>query len=152
MNVFVTVGTTRFDELFEALYQEKKPNWKLVCQTANPAIFYPEMICFDYANDIDKYIEVADVVVTHAGAGSVYSLLEKNKKLVVVPNLYRIDKHQSDLAEYVHKERYAISCFNMSDLGDCIELARTFQSQKYRKVEFFKGEEISAIINQVLHQ
>ena len=59
-----------------------------------------------FVKDIEKYYNWADVVITHAGAGTVYKLLEIQKKIIVVPNTERLDNHQLELADFVEKNNY----------------------------------------------
>lgn len=64
-------------------------------------------------NLIERYRDVGwvksnfHVAVVHAGAGTAFSFLEHGVPLVIVPNLQRIDKHQTDIATYLQKRNYA---------------------------------------------
>ena len=89
-----------------------------------------------------------ELIVTHAGAGSIYGLLEKGKNLIVVPNLERDDKHQSEIAKFVEDNNYALVCWDISDLPKLINKSRTFKKNKYDKTDFFKYDEIIRIIHE----
>lgn len=146
MNVFVTVGTTAFDELFEELASNDFPDSNFTCQTASDMPFSNKLNCFKFTENIEKYIEHADLVICHAGAGTVYQLLEMKKKIIVVPNLIRVDKHQDDLASFVEKNDYGICCRDLKLLKKLILKSAEYIPNKYEKVNFFKGKEISELI------
>ena len=85
MNILVTDGTTAFDELI-AVIDEKFEGDKsvdIVAQTSSSSIYTPKNFeSFRFSDDFQSYVDSADLIVTHAGAGSVYSMLENRKKLV----------------------------------------------------------------------
>ena len=141
MKVFVTVGTTRFPSLIR--YFDQPSRSEIVLQTADPGYQPKHVTAFDFTGDVRRYHEWADVIVTHAGAGSVYDLLERKRRIVVVPNLERSDKHQLDLARYVAAERYALVVERLSDHPDpdaLLDAAVAFNPRKYVKDAFFKAD------------
>lgn len=146
MNIFVTVGTTPYNTLFQHLSVIHSNNWHFDCQTADASLTYPNLHCFDYTNDWQSHVDQADLIITHAGAGSVYKLLERQKKIIVIPNLERIDHHQLDLASYVAKNGYALVCDSLANIEQVITEAEQFKPAHYQKVDFFKGDEIKQLI------
>jgi len=149
INVFVTVGTTEFDELIKAIDQACKnhPELKIVAQVSLSSTYQVRNIeHFEFSNDIKSYIDKADVIITHAGAGSVYSMLEQGKKLIVVPNLTRVDLHQVELANYVEKNNFAISCRTLEDLPGLIHSMDSRSFNPYIKEDFFGAELIRKLL------
>ncbi|MEZ8018169.1 PssE/Cps14G family polysaccharide biosynthesis glycosyltransferase [Vibrio splendidus] len=140
MNILVTVGTTAFDELI-AVIDEKFEGDKsvdIVAQTSSSSIYTPKNFeSFRFSDDFQSYVDSADLIVTHAGAGSVYSMLENRKKLVVVPNLTRADNHQIELAQYVQENNFAVSCFDLAELQSCINKAKSSEFEPYSCEKFF---------------
>ena len=149
INVFVTVGTTEFDELIKAIDQacKKHPELKIVAQVSLSSTYEVLNIeYFEFSNDIKLYIDKADVIITHAGAGSVYSMLEQGKKLIVVPNLSRVDLHQIELANYVERNNFAISCRALKDLPRLIHSMGGRRFNPYKKEDFFGAELIRKLL------
>ncbi|MCS0305990.1 PssE/Cps14G family polysaccharide biosynthesis glycosyltransferase [Vibrio diabolicus] len=139
---FYTVGTTPFPSLTAYLVDNfDVPGNEVFLQTAQSTnTQYIESVSF--ISDFEEKIEDYELIVTHAGAGSVYGLLEKGKNLIVVPNLERDDKHQIEIAKFVEENMYAIVCWDFLKLPELIESYKTFEKSEYRKDRFFKDKEI----------
>lgn len=144
MKILVTVGTTGFDELFRACDALDWNGHEVLFQIG-PSRYSPTLErAVRYTGNIKEAYGWADVVITHAGAGSVFTLLEMGRRIVVVPNLTRRDKHQSELARFVEANRFAIVAWSPDELGDALRRLDGFDFQPYRKREFFLGGELSA--------
>jgi beta-1,4-N-acetylglucosaminyltransferase len=140
INVFITVGTTEFDELIEFIDEISLnlPDFNMVAQISSSAVYSPKNITFfDFSDDFESYVESADIIISHAGAGSVYSMLEKGKKLIVVPNLTRADKHQLELANFVQTKNFSIVCYVLKDLEEAILRVNKTSFNVYEKDDFF---------------
>ncbi|CAM3223152.1 PssE/Cps14G family polysaccharide biosynthesis glycosyltransferase [Vibrio diazotrophicus] len=140
MNILVTVGTTAFDDLIKAVDERFKndENIKILAQISSSHKYTPRNFdSFEFSDSFQTYIDCADLIVTHAGAGSVYSMLEQGKRLVVVPNLMRADNHQIELAKYVQNNNFAISCFDLSEIECCINKAKDMEYTPYECERFF---------------
>ncbi|NQZ08441.1 MAG: hypothetical protein HRT35_14905, partial [Algicola sp.] len=115
ITIFVTVGTTAFDQLIEAVdAQLSGHQFDVTCQIANGK-YLPKIKHVRFAEDFSRRLVEADVVITHGGAGTVFELLEQGKKMIMVPNLFRVDKHQQDLANDVEQNGVAGVCWALSD-------------------------------------
>ncbi|MEL0615876.1 PssE/Cps14G family polysaccharide biosynthesis glycosyltransferase [Cobetia marina] len=146
MNILCTVGTTDFAELtlkMITLFDFAGSN--VVLQTAK-TYQTNHIESFAYSENINSYIAKSEIVVTHAGAGSVYQLLELNKKIVVVPDVYRDDKHQVEIARFVEDNYLGIVCWNLDSLESSLEEVTSKQFNNYVKDSFFKYDEINSII------
>jgi len=53
---------------------------------------------FQYAPNLEKLMDGADLVVSHAGAGSLFEALRLRRPLIAVPNPLLMDNHQAELA------------------------------------------------------
>ncbi|ENM3897635.1 hypothetical protein VCSRO82_2554 [Vibrio cholerae] len=140
MNILVTVGTTAFDELIATIDHlfEGDSSVNIIAQVSSSSNYISKNFkTFTFSDDFQSYVDAADLIVTHAGAGSVYSMLENGKKLVVVPNLTRADNHQLELAKYVQDNNFAVSCFNLAEIKNCIELAKNIEFFPYQCDKFF---------------
>ncbi|CAI5462151.1 unnamed protein product [Closterium sp. Yama58-4] len=113
-SVFVTVGTTRFDALVEVVDSrecraalKQRGFTSVVVQrgrgTYKPAEGDPDstgvtVTSFEFAPSMAPYIKQADLVISHAGSGSIFEALRASKPLVVVVNGALMDNHQRELA------------------------------------------------------
>ena len=105
MKIFVTVGTTKFDGLIEYIdnnFDSKK--YEVFFQIADGKYIPKNFPYVRFVSNIKNFFLKCDIVITHAGAGSIYELLELNKKIIIVPNLERKDKHQLDIALFMEKK------------------------------------------------
>jgi beta-1,4-N-acetylglucosaminyltransferase len=140
INVFITVGTTEFDDLIEVIdkISLNLPDFNMVAQISSSAVYSPRNITFfDFSDDFESYVDSADIIICHAGAGSVYSMLEKAKRLIVVPNLSRVDKHQLELANFVQKNNFSIVCNTLKELEGAILMINNTTFDVYTKDAFF---------------
>jgi len=112
--IFVTVGTTLFDKLISATTSQTALEWmvqngytKLVLQygkgsepkiptAASSKVLQIEQYRFRPTLDVD--MQAADLILSHAGAGTVLEAMKFQKKLVVVINTELMDNHQTELA------------------------------------------------------
>ena len=141
-NIFVSVGTTPFDELIKYVDKEVLDK-EIICQISNFAKYKPKNHkYFGFTKNIDEYYNWADLVVCHAGAGTVYKLLEMRKKIIVVPNTYRIDKHQNDLSRFIEEKNYALVCHDIDKLKYFIEQSSEFTPNQFLEKKFFVTDEI----------
>lgn len=131
MKVLVTLGTTQFDGLIK--YTDMNLTDHLVTIQTTSDIPLTNASLVHYTDDFISFCSEFDVIITHAGAGNVYTLLESGFKLIVVPNLERSDKHQSDLADFIEEKNYAIVCRDLSDLRRCVEKISIYSLDEYQK-------------------
>lgn len=80
-----------------------------------------EITAYRYKSSITDDLLSADLVISHAGSGSVMESLEANKKLIVVVNESLMDNHQLELAEKMYAENYLLYT-NCQGLPDKIDL------------------------------
>ncbi|TOL40263.1 hypothetical protein CGH98_24405 [Vibrio parahaemolyticus] len=73
-------------------------------------------------------------------------MLEKGKKLVVVPNLTRVDDHQLELAKYVQNNNFALSCSDLEKIKICINNVKDFEFKPYRCEKFFGHDIIRGLL------
>ncbi|WP_404341326.1 PssE/Cps14G family polysaccharide biosynthesis glycosyltransferase [Pseudoalteromonas mariniglutinosa] len=143
MRFFVTVGNTRFDSLFKTLdVIAKKSQHEFIGQIADGSYTPKNFETFTFSQDISRYIADADAVISHAGAGSVFRLLENHKKLIVVFNTDRVDEHQKDLASFVESELFALTCWDLSTLENLIKQLSVFTPKPYIKDDFHETAHI----------
>ena len=64
-------------------------------------------MAFSYSSNINKYIENVDLIISHAGTGSIIDCLHLNKPLIVIVNKL-MDNHQLEIAQQFTKLNYCI--------------------------------------------
>lgn len=144
MNILATVGSTPFDSLFLAIDSKLDPQeFKVDCQIAKGTFTPTKHHYFRFTDDIEHRYFEADIIITHAGAGTVFDLLEKQKKMVVVPNADRIDSHQLELAKYLEDNNFAVVCYDMDNLEAAIHQATVSEFEVYQRDEFNRYELIA---------
>ena len=122
--IFVTVGSTHFDALIDIIDSTEfielardKGYDKIIVQHGN---YHRECThvtkAFDYAKpaEIKEYFNGADLVIGHAGAGTILEVLGIGKPLFVVVNDSLMDNHQTELARAL-KENGVLVMSGVSD-------------------------------------
>lgn len=152
--IFVTVGSTKFDKLInrvlspEFLHKIHQSGFKkLIVQAGNSIV--PNLASTDlqieiykYKNDISLDAQSANLVISHAGAGTCLEMLRLKKRLLIVVNDCLMDNHQTELAEQLEQDGFAIvaSVDNLEDKFDLIR-GKHIQFKKFPK-QTYKFEEI----------
>lgn len=142
--VLVTVGTTPFNSLFETLEKCDIPDGlELECQIAAGTYVPQKFSYFRFSDDFEQKLKSADAVISHAGAGTVFNLLELGKPALVVANLERKDNHQIELARYVAQSKLALGVLQMDALQTAINQLPSFKPESYHKDLFFFQEQLN---------
>ncbi|NWS76291.1 ALG13 transferase, partial [Crotophaga sulcirostris] len=76
---------------------------------------------FRFKDSLAEDLRGADLVISHAGAGSCLEALEEGKPLIVVTNEKLMNNHQLELAKQLHRDGYVLCC-------NCSTLVETLQS------------------------
>lgn len=151
MRIFVTVGTFRFDELIKLVDNlASTSSHTFTCQLGCGEYKPKNCIWFEFSSNFEGFISDADLVITHAGAGTVYGLLEQHKNIIVIPNTFRVDQHQLELARYVNENNFALTCISLFELENALEQSSSFFDQnclRYSKEPFNKFDDILELIN-----
>ncbi|MFN7098188.1 MAG: PssE/Cps14G family polysaccharide biosynthesis glycosyltransferase [Gammaproteobacteria bacterium] len=138
--ILVITGTTGFDSLVRSIDEDRdlELQYDFVLQTGDGSYRPKHKKYFAFDKNLKDTLDQYNFFVTHAGAGSIFMLLEQKKRVLVVPNTERADKHQIELAQYVQAQRLCAVCFDVSQVTQAIrEIERRTQYlQPYEKVEF----------------
>ncbi|DAZ96347.1 TPA: hypothetical protein N0F65_007997 [Lagenidium giganteum] len=122
---FVTVGTTKFDALIQALDSDaclkalrKRGFTRVLMQIGHGTHVprakidaIPDMRIEHYRHNpqYKKDVEAADLIISHAGAGSIMDALSARKKLLVVVNTLLMDNHQTEVADAMAENQYCVA-------------------------------------------
>ena len=97
-----------------------------------------------------QYQQAADLVISHAGVGTLLSSLKMGKSVVAVPRYAKfgehIDDHQTQIAEVLSGEGYLYQVKDMADLGKVIALARENPLHK----EYDRPSNIGSLIKEFI--
>ena len=96
---------------------------------------------------LEELIKKADLIITHAGVGSIEMSLEQNKKVIAVPRLKKykehVNDHQKDIEGKLAEEGYLIGIDDVSKLNIALKKVKKFIPKKYEKP---KSDEIIYVI------
>jgi beta-1,4-N-acetylglucosaminyltransferase len=138
--VFVTVGSTKFEKLVDHVLADEILELlsrlgfdQIIMQVGNgqhknenltdrgPNMFqtkFKQNVSFyNYKTSIVDDLKAADLVISHAGAGSIIESLEQNKLVIVVVNETLMDNHQYELAQKMQSEHFLVYSL-CSDLAE----------------------------------
>lgn len=117
MRVLAITGTTEFtsleDKVSELAAQNK--NISLMFQKLGSERKYSNLTYVNFLRS-KFYWRDFDVVITHCGAGTVFSLLKDDYPFIAIPNLDRHDVHQLELFAWLKQNNYC-SCRQVGDLS-----------------------------------
>ncbi|XP_076309611.1 alg13 UDP-N-acetylglucosaminyltransferase subunit isoform X2 [Tachypleus tridentatus] len=123
--VFVTVGTTSFNQLIETVVTPEilqvlsKRGYEKILIQIGKGYFQPvqDGTCVEpvieyyrYKESIENDIREASLVISHAGAGSVLETLRARKPLIVVINETLMGNHQMELAYQLFQDGHLYYC------------------------------------------
>lgn len=85
--------------------------------------------------ELEKYQEKANFIITHGGVGSIIGALKKGKKVIAIPRLHKygehVNDHQMQIVETFEKEGYIIGINDVSELEKAIEKIGKFKPKEY---------------------
>jgi len=143
MKILVTVGSSPFNKLISAVDQfVSNDEYTVRCQISAGTYIPKKHKAFRFTSNFIDEIKQADLIITHGGAGTIYQLLELNKKFIVVPNTERIDNHQTDIANYITEKKLGLTCDNLDLLQVFIEKSTSLPPINYQKNPFFLTQSI----------
>ncbi|XP_065217155.1 UDP-N-acetylglucosamine transferase subunit ALG13 homolog [Planococcus citri] len=142
-NVFVTVGTTEFQNLIDTvtspdilqiLKRKGCKNLKIQYGSGDcsPSIDDDVIFieCYGYKDSLHDDMSEADLIISHAGAGTCLEALELRKPLITVINDELMHNHQTELAEKLSDEGYSFCC-------TCSSLSDVLQNSKFDNLKTF---------------
>lgn len=107
--VFVAVGTQKqqFDRLFKLIEESKILEGEEIIAQSGYTKFdtnKTKMLGFISQEDLDKYTNECDYIICHGGVGTIFTALNKKKKVLVVPRLKKYKEHKNDHQLEICKE------------------------------------------------
>lgn len=85
---------------------------------------------------LDKFQNEADLIITHGGVGSIISSIEKGKKVIAVPRMHEygehVNNHQKEIVKDFNDKGYIIGIEKVEDLKKAIIKLKDFEPKKYQ--------------------
>ena len=145
---FVTVGTTLFEALVEGCLSTACLDWltengftDLVIQFGKgkkpdvPPSSRIQIHCYAFQPSLAADMEASDLILCHAGAGTLTEALSLNKTIVTVINTALMDNHQTELAYALGKKGHLYVVDRPEDLDNAWT-----DIQKFRPVPYEGGD------------
>ena len=150
-NIFITVGTTEFDDFIKLIDQKSEfidILQELGCQKLTiqigRGIYEPNNIIINsskhninvefyrFKSSLKEDMEKADLIISHCGAGSILESLTMKKILIVIVNTTLQENHQIELAEELSSLDYCLS----TNINNFFEDLLKLKSRKLKLIPF----------------
>lgn len=147
--VFVTTGTQKqnFKRIFDLVaFSKELENEEILAQTGYSECNYENIKAtkFMLQEEFDKCMEQADIVICHAGAGTIFTALKNKKKVLAVPRLKKygehVDNHQIEICKELEKEEY-ILFFNDDSEASIEKFDQKIRELKSKKFKEYVSKE-----------
>lgn len=140
--ILVMLGTQnnsfhRLLEEIDRLIERGKINDEVIVQAGYTKYESQNMKVIDFVSndEIEKFEQQADCIITHGGVGSIIGSIEKGKKVIAVPRLKQygehVNDHQLDIVESFDKLGYIIGITDVSQLEEALQRVKVFEPKKY---------------------
>ena len=158
--IFVILGTQdkKFPRLLEAL-QKKIDEGKIdkkeeiIVQAGSTKYKSNDMKIFDYIpiSQFEDYIERADLIICHAGVGTILTALKKNKKIIAAARLKQygehVNDHQLQILENFKNKGYILALENFNEMDNLIKQAQEFKPANFKSNKKFFLNQLEKEIN-----
>ncbi|CAK0804272.1 unnamed protein product [Prorocentrum cordatum] len=148
--IFVTVGTTSFDALIEQVdtrefHREARAAGydRLLVQHGRgdrepklgrhgeDSADLLEVTAYRFKPSLLEDVEAADLIVSHAGAGSILEALRAGKRLLVVVNPSLMDNHQLELGEAMSQSGFCAMAARPEEVPSAFRAAAEAEPKVY---------------------
>lgn len=144
MRIFVTIGTMRdlsFSRIFKVideLCEEGILDGTTISAQMGAESYQPNHFKgFEMLEDdaFRQLIRESDVIISHAGTGTVTTCLKLGKKVIVFPRMAKYkehyDNHQIELSDVFTQKGYVLSAHNKDQLKICLQELDSFKPQPF---------------------
>lgn len=141
--IFVTLGTQdkEFKRLLDAIEKQielKNIKDKVIVQSGYTKYESNNMEIHSLfpMEEFDKYVKECDILITHAGVGSIMTGLKNGKKVIAAARLKEYNEHannhQLDILETFSKEGYILKLDDFDKLDEVLKEVKTFTPKKIK--------------------
>lgn len=140
--IFVTIGTQDkpFARIIKAVEQavvDGEITDEVIVQAGNTKYESKVLNVLNYVpfDEFNKYLEKADIIITHGGVGSILNALKLKKKIIAVPRLKKygehINDHQLQVIKKMTEQGYILSTQDENEIAEKIKQAEFFEVKEY---------------------
>ncbi len=140
--IFVTVGSQKFkfNRLLEEIDKliERKVIDEEVFAQIGASDYEPKNYKYKYFITQDEFKEKmfkADLIITHAGTGTIITALKNNKKVIAIPRLAKygehVDNHQIQIIDEFKNLNLIEPVYEIKDLENAIKKVNIKKYDKY---------------------
>jgi len=168
MLAFTTVGSTKFDALVQAVLSQPvltalclQGYTTLIVQCGNSGVHVGsgatitgditslqkdglDIEIWKFKPSLQTEYDRADLVISHAGSGTILDVLRMGKWLIVVPNPTLLDNHQEDLASSLN----TLGHLKASTIEDLPQTIEEFDPSSITPFPPFDGSKFSNLLNE----
>ncbi len=141
--IFVVLGThelpfNRLLEEVERLQEGGLINGEIVVQVGHTPFTSEKMklIPFMSYTDMERYFDEADLIITHAGTGSIITGVKKGKKVIAVARRAahheHNDDHQVEIVDQFTSTGYIIGVKEINALEEALQQVENFQPAPFK--------------------
>ncbi|AMJ67851.1 glycosyltransferase [Hymenobacter sp. PAMC 26628] len=117
--IFITIGTQApFNRLIKIIDSVAKqfPNDSFIAQTLNGSYEPSNLTTVNFLTprDFDDLFNDADLIISHAGMGTIISALTRNKPLLVMPRQATLSEHRNDHQLATAKKFQELNCIHVA--------------------------------------
>lgn len=157
--ILVLLGTQnnsfhRLLEEIDRLIDKNIINEEVIVQAGYTKYKSKNMKIFDLLpkEELEKYQQKADLIITHGGVGSIISSIKKDKKVIAIPRKHEyeehVNNHQQEIVQLFNKKGYIIGIDNIEELEKTIIQLEKFIPNKYKQ----DNKKILNIINEFIEK
>lgn len=136
--IFVTLGTQdkQFKRLLD-LIENSHIEDEIIVQAGYTKYSSNKMKIYDYLEKslFEKYIYEADLVISHAGVGTIVSSLKRGQKVLAVPRLAKYGEHHNDhqlqIADAYYQKGYIEVLKDGEDIDEKLKMMKKFKPKKF---------------------
>lgn len=136
--ILVTLGTQKqqFTRILEYI-ENSNIDDEIIVQAGFTEFKSDKMKVFDFIDydEMSKYIDKADLIITHAGTGSIVSALKKGKKVIACARLSKylehVDDHQEEIVEVFYEEGYILKVDDELKMDEVYNISKSFKPKKF---------------------
>ncbi|KAF9452298.1 glycosyltransferase family 1 protein [Macrolepiota fuliginosa MF-IS2] len=167
MRALATVGTTKFDTLITEVLSPRTLNalkargyTTLSVQCGNSDFIYAPSVAkgetatlilegvsvelWKFKSSLYEEYDKAELIISHAGAGTIIEILRLPKPLIVVPNPTLLHNHQQELAQALEAQGYLKS----STIEDLARSIQQFTTDTVVPFPAFDGSKFKQLLDE----
>ena len=158
--ILVILGTQdkKFPRLLKAIQKkidEGKINKKeeIIVQAGSTKFESKDMKIMDYipVKEFEELVDKADLIICHAGVGTILTALKKGKKIIAAARLKKygehVNDHQLQILDNFTTEGYILALEDFDKIDVLIKQARNFTPAKFKSNKKFFLKELEREID-----